>query len=89
MPERMKEKEVVTDKLARRQMEWIGHILLHERLLKLIIKKSLDKKNQNKKPEQKYIQQIKKNQGCISYVQINRIADDSNEWRRPGNQFTD
>jgi hypothetical protein len=51
----------------------------HEGLLKLIIEGSIEGKNHRGRPKLEYIQQIIKDQGYNSYVEMKRKADDREE----------
>lgn len=61
----------------------------HKGLLKLIIEGGIDGKNHRGRPRLEYIQQIIRDQGCNSYVQMKRRADKREEWKMAANQSTD
>jgi len=53
------------------------------------IEGSIDGMNHRGRPRLEYIQQIIKDQGCNSYVDMKRKADDREEWKMAANQSTD
>jgi len=59
----------------------------HEGLLKLIIEGRVQGKNDRGRLE--FIQQIIKDRGCDSYVEMKRKADKREEWKMAANQSTD
>lgn len=89
MLERISEEKLIWKSIVRRRNEWIGHIMRHEGLLKLIIEGCIDGKNHRGRPRLEYIQQIIKDQGCNSYVEMKRKADNREEWKMAANQSTD
>jgi len=61
----------------------------HEGLLKLIIEGRVEGKNRRGRPRLEFIQQIIKDQGYDSYVEMKRKVDKSEEWKLATNQSTD
>jgi len=72
--------------IVRRRNEWIGHIMRHNGLLKLIIEGKVGGNNHMGRPRLEFIQQIIKDQGCDSYIEMKRKADKGEEWRIAANQ---
>jgi len=60
----------------------------HEGLLKLIIEGRVRQKHRER-PRLEYIQQKLKDQGCDSYVEMKKKADNREEWKTAANQSTD
>jgi len=58
-------------------------------LLKLIIERRVEEKNRKSRPRLEFIQQIIKDQGCDSYVEMKRKADKREEWKMATNQSMD
>jgi len=75
--------------IVKRRNEWIGHIMRHEGLLKLIIEGSIEGKNHRGRSKLEYIQQIINDQGCNSYVEMKRKAEDREGWKMAANQSAD
>jgi len=65
--ERVSEEKLLWKNIVRRRNEWIGHIMRHDGLLKLIIEGRVEGKNRRERPRLEFIQQIIKDQGCDSY----------------------
>uniref|UniRef100_A0A2S2PJ80 Endonuclease-reverse transcriptase n=1 Tax=Schizaphis graminum TaxID=13262 RepID=A0A2S2PJ80_SCHGA len=88
--DRITEAKLIWKNIVRRRNEWIGHIMRHEGLLKLIIEGCIDGKNRRGRPRLEYIQQIIKDlQGCNSYVEMKRKTDNREEWKMAANQSAD
>jgi len=68
-------------------MGWIDRI--YEGLLKLIIDGSVEGKDHRGRPRLEYNQQLIRDQGCDSYVQMKRKADNREERKLTVNQFSD
>ena len=87
--ERIADGRLLWSNIVRRRNEWIGHIMRHEGLLKLIIEGRVEGKNRRGRPRLEFIQQIIKDQGCDSYVEMKRKADRREDWKMATNQSTD
>jgi len=55
----------------------------------LIIEGCIDSKNHRERPRLEYIQQIIKDQGCNSYVEMKKKTDNREEWKMAANQSAD
>jgi len=53
--ERISEEKLIWKYIVRRRNKWIGHIMRHDGLLKLIMEGCIDGKNHRGRPRLKYI----------------------------------
>jgi len=60
--ERLSDAKLLWNNIVRRRNEWIGHIMRHEGLLKLIIEGTIEGNNRRGRPRLEFIQQIIKDQ---------------------------
>ncbi|KAI5715825.1 hypothetical protein M8J77_023140 [Diaphorina citri] len=79
---RINEKRQLMNIIAKRRTEWIGHNLRHEGLLHTIIEGLVEGNVQRGRPRKEYMDQIRDDMGCSSYVEMKRTAEDRTEWRR-------
>lgn len=74
---RIKEKRQIKQ-ISMRRSKWMGHILRHERLLNTIIEGNVT----HGRPRKECISQLKNDIRCSSYVELKRMAEDRDMWRR-------
>jgi len=86
--ERISDGKLLWNNIVRRRNEWIGYIMRHDGLLKMIIEGKLEGKNRRGSQILEFIQQIIKDQECDSYFEMKRKADKKEEWRMAANQTT-
>ncbi|VVC43972.1 Reverse transcriptase domain [Cinara cedri] len=79
------EQSLTEDQFGFRKNMGTREAILPLRIIKLIIEGSIEGKNHRGRPRLEYIQQIIKDQGCNSYIEMKRKVDDRKEWKMAAN----
>ncbi|KAI5739063.1 hypothetical protein M8J77_014529 [Diaphorina citri] len=80
--ERVKERRQVMNNISARRAKWIGHNLRHEGMLLTLIEGMVEGTNQRGRPRKEYIRDVETDMGCQTYMELKRLAQNRNEWRR-------
>ncbi|XKL68390.1 hypothetical protein PGB90_003881 [Kerria lacca] len=67
--------------LVRRKARMIGYNLRHPGMLATVLDGMVEEKNWKGRPRQSYEDQILKDTGCKSFVEMKRLAQKREEWR--------
>ncbi|KAI5738724.1 hypothetical protein M8J77_010460 [Diaphorina citri] len=80
--ERVKERRQVMNNISARRAKWIGHNLRHEGMLLTLIEGMVEGTNQRGRPRKEFIRDVETDMGCQTYMELKRLAQNRNEWRR-------
>ena len=67
--------------LTARRNKWVGHLLRHDGLVKIILEGTVEGKNSRGRPRLNYITQVMKDKGCNNYLELKRLAEERQNGR--------
>ena len=75
--------------IKKRRDVWIGHIYRHPSMIHTILEGMVEGVNCRGRPRLGFIQQIMKDTGCRTYLQMKQLTQDRKRWRDAANQSKD